>query len=954
MPPNSLAARPLRGAGLVRSRLLDSVADLWGRRLALIVAPPGAGKTTLLAQIADGVDCPVAWYRAETRDRDSGIFAARLRGAFAGALVDVPPELATEETVAALEAYTNGGDRRLLLVVDDFYVLHGAAAQHEIKLLVDYAPEGLAVAIASRSRPELDVSRRRLSGTVIEIGPDDLRFRSWEVERLFQEVYGEPLPPEDLAALTRRTEGWAAGLQLFHLATAGKPTPERRRALATLGARWKLAHEYLSANVLADLPEELSTFLIDSCVLPRLDAALCDALLARADSAVMLQELERRQIFMDPLDEVGSYRYHEVLRSFLEAVFVDQFGEAWARDRYKRAGELLEAEGYAADALAAYARASDWAGVARLLGEEGERAVSRPSSWLDLLPDSLVANDPWLLLATARERVAAGRFAEAVGPYVEAERSFDTGAGSEIARRERATLRAWLEPAFAPAGEWAGLARKATVRDPLAAVRAASSCSPHHRAFVAGFAALLAGRLDEAGRGFREVRSDPDASAQLAAAARLGAAVALLLAGNPEAHAEVEGSTDEADALGMRWLVRLGRASQALGDRPGGLAEAGSAEAVAASENDLWGESYAAFAAGWGALRSGAAAEPALEAATAGFHSLGAGSLEAWARAALALARVRAGDPDARPTALAAESAARAAGVPGAQACASLALGEARGARQSEFQATAAALEAALHLSLPRRAPARAGPATPPVQRPPVAIHCFGGFQVSVGGRVVDLRPAKPRSRQILRFLAMQAPHAVHRDVLAETFWPEAAPEVSARNLHVALSSLRKVLDPELGGSGPLIVRDGDAYRLDLAPGDEVDVVEFDRMVASGRRAQAGGDVEEACASFERALDLHAGELLSEDGPTDWLVPERERRRFEASSAAHELGRLYLERGEPAKAAAACERGFYANPFHDAVWRLCIDAYEAAGNPAAAARTSQRYDAVLAALGLRV
>jgi DNA-binding SARP family transcriptional activator len=161
------------------------------------------------------------------------------------------------------------------------------------------------------------------------------------------------------------------------------------------------------------------------------------------------------------------------------------------------------------------------------------------------------------------------------------------------------------------------------------------------------------------------------------------------------------------------------------------------------------------------------------------------------------------------------------------------------------------------------------------------------------------------------------------------------------------------VLDPELGGAAPLIVRDGDAYRLDLRPDDEVDVVEFDRAIAGGRLAETQGDADAARASLQRALDLYHGELLSEDGPAEWLVRERERRRFEASTAAQELARLLLARGEPAAAAAACERGFYANPFHDALWRLCIEAYEAAGNPAAAARTGRRYDEVLAALGLK-
>ncbi|MFN2471973.1 MAG: BTAD domain-containing putative transcriptional regulator [Gaiellaceae bacterium] len=948
---SSSVVRPPPGVGLARARLLDRFADLWGRRLALVVAPAGAGKTTLLAHIAEGVACPVAWYRAETRDRDLSTFTMRLSAAFASALPGLPcGPLTLENLVAALEALGDASDRRLLLVVDDFYVLQGTAGEEKLGLLIDYAPPALAIAVASRSRPDLNVSRRRVSGTVIEIGPDDLRFRSWEVERLFHDVFGEPLPPEDLAALTRRTEGWAAGLRLFHLATAGKPTPERRRTLAMLGARWKPTHEYLTNNVLADLPDAIRGFLVDSCILPRLNGTLCDELLGREDSARMLEELERRQIFVDSLDEAGSYRYHEVLRSFLEANFVDRFGEAWARDRYQRAGELLEATGYAADALPAYARAGDWAGLARLLGDNGERAVRRPSGWLELLPDWLVSNDPWLLLATARDRVAAGRFAEAVEPYGEAERCFGTEAGSEVARRERAALVAWLEPAFAPPREWAGLVRKATMREPLAAARAAISCARPQRAFVAGLAALLAGQLTEAQQRLREVRAGSDASAQLAAAARVGCAVTLLLAGDVNANGEAEGATDEADALGMRWLARLGRASFALGDRPDGRVEAAAARAVAAREGDAWGEAYAAFAEGWGALRAGEDPTAPLEIAMSGFRRLGAGVLEAWASAAHALARVRAGDHGARQLAVDAESAARALGVPGAHACAYLALAETREGRRSEFGALADALGTELGIALPGATHDAGGP--PSGERPGVTIRCFGDFRLSVGESPVDLRRAKPRARQILRFLAMLAPQPVHREVLAETFWPGADAGTSGRNLHVALSSLRKVLEAELPGIGPWIVRDGDAYQLELKPGDSVDVIEFDSAIASGRDAQAHGDSETAISSFERALDLYAGELLSEDGPSEWLVRERERRRFEACAAAHAAGRLLLAHRDPARAAAACERGLYANPYDDALWRLCIDAHEAAGDPAAAARTRRRYEDLLEALGL--
>ena len=54
---------------------------------------------------------------------------------------------------------------------------------------------------------EINLSRLRVSGNLLELGADDLRFRSWEVEELFRDFYAEPLPPVDLAELTRRTAG---------------------------------------------------------------------------------------------------------------------------------------------------------------------------------------------------------------------------------------------------------------------------------------------------------------------------------------------------------------------------------------------------------------------------------------------------------------------------------------------------------------------------------------------------------------------------------------------------------------------------------------------------------------------------------------------------------------------------------------------------------------------------
>ena len=67
------------------------------------------------------------------------------------------------------------------------------------------------MALGARRVVGLDVPALRVYGAVHVVDADDLRFRSWEVERLFRDFYRDPVPPGELAVLARRTEGWAAG-----------------------------------------------------------------------------------------------------------------------------------------------------------------------------------------------------------------------------------------------------------------------------------------------------------------------------------------------------------------------------------------------------------------------------------------------------------------------------------------------------------------------------------------------------------------------------------------------------------------------------------------------------------------------------------------------------------------------------------------------------------------------
>ncbi|HEX2038403.1 MAG TPA: AAA family ATPase, partial [Acidimicrobiales bacterium] len=652
-----------RVKALSRERLDERLAGLWDHRLGLVIAPAGSGKSTLLGQFAAAAsagDAAVAWYRPESGDGSAESLLVHLHRAFGSVLGAFPEHWPS--AAAAAEALERHADRRVALVVDDLHVLEGSEAEATLEQLLDYLPPSHVVLAASRRAPRFNLSRLRVSGSLLELGADDLRFRSWEVEHLFRNFYAEPLPPEDLAELARRTEGWAAGLQLFHLATRGKAAAERRRVLAALGSRSRLVREYLARNVLDELPDELRHFLLGTCVLGRLSGRLCDELLGIDGSEQLLAELEHRQIFTHALDEDGTYRYHEVLRTHLESILVERWGRDRVRAEYTRAGRLLEAEGLAADALRAYCCAEDWEAAARLLGREGEQLVDDAGSWLAGMPPAVVDSDPWLLLATARRYLAAGRLQPAAAAYERAEQAFGSMAAAVVSRRERLALRLWLDPAPLPAtgGDWVTLARRATQRDPLSSARQAARLGGPSGRFAEALCLCLGGRLAQGRRLLAELAESPDANEALVVGAGLAHAWIAFLTGQADVQA-LGRVADEAETLGVSWLTRMTRALHACADDG---AEVERLRRGCREAGDHWGDALIALQHGMRLLHRSTPGADVLDEAVAAFERLGAGVPAACAAAAAALSRARAGDPQAVEAALAAEERGRATATP--------------------------------------------------------------------------------------------------------------------------------------------------------------------------------------------------------------------------------------------------------------------------------------------------
>src|ERR1700733_1053911 len=308
-----------------RRRLVKALGEGLARGRVLISAPAGFGKTALLADWARGDGRPVAWLGLDGGDSDPARFwryavAAldRARPGLAGRVGQLPSH-SPEGLVTALinELAADPGPDEVLLILDDYHLIDSGTVHESVAFLLENLPPGLLLVVSSRADPPLPLARLRARGQLAELRAAELRFTAGEGAALLG-VAGPGLPEAAVAALTARTEGWAAGLKLAALSLRGKADPAG--FVAAFSGSHRFVLDYLADEVLDGQTGPVRAFLLETSVLERLSGELCDAVTGRSGSQAMLQDIERAGLLLVPLDEVrGWWRYHHLFADLLRA-----------------------------------------------------------------------------------------------------------------------------------------------------------------------------------------------------------------------------------------------------------------------------------------------------------------------------------------------------------------------------------------------------------------------------------------------------------------------------------------------------------------------------------------------------------------------------------------------------------------------------------------------------------
>src|SRR5215475_4979749 len=404
-------------AGFVpRPRLLARLAQGVDRGLTVVCTPAGFGKTTLLGDWARRSRRPAAWLSLDAGDNDPARFwryvAAALGRARPG--IDAPvvallrgplrPPLEAVATAVINELTTVPGKGEVVLVLDDYHLIEAPPVHESVAFLLDRLPPGLRVVLSSRADPPLPLARLRARGQLAELRAADLRFTVAETAAFLREVTGLDLPAASVAALQDRTEGWAAGVQLAALSLRRHPDPVR--FIETFAGRNRYVLDYLTGEVLAGQPEQVLRFLLETSVLERLCGPLCDAVTGRTGSQQMLEELDRANLFVVPLDEERRWwRYHHLFADLLRAR-LERERPAALPGLHHAAAAWHEKNGFADEAVRHAAAAGETGWAAQLVELHVETLLRRSEGatlerWLAVLPAESVRARPRLCLAQA-------------------------------------------------------------------------------------------------------------------------------------------------------------------------------------------------------------------------------------------------------------------------------------------------------------------------------------------------------------------------------------------------------------------------------------------------------------------------------------------------------------------------------------------------------------------------
>ena len=318
-------------APLARERLVRKLDGALACTAAVLHAPAGFGKSSLLTSWRATLlarDIPVAWLSLDANDRDLFQFlsylmeACKASGLVFSAQVHLSPSVVSGASGGAmvgavlteLAKCTATG----VLILDDFHRAESPENCHAVNQFFSRLPPNLHLVLSTREYPAaLSLADLRARDDLLEIDHAALQFSEPEIRTWVGSLVDESAPDDWSAQLHARTEGWPIALNTVRRWLA-EGTPSLQ-TLEQLSGRSSDLSDYFMEQVFDNLDDAEQVFLLKTSILERVNGDLANLLCETHDAWATLEDLERRDLFVQSLDRERTwYRYHRLFAEFLQ------------------------------------------------------------------------------------------------------------------------------------------------------------------------------------------------------------------------------------------------------------------------------------------------------------------------------------------------------------------------------------------------------------------------------------------------------------------------------------------------------------------------------------------------------------------------------------------------------------------------------------------------------------
>jgi DNA-binding SARP family transcriptional activator len=189
-----------------------------------------------------------------------------------------------------------------------------------------------------------------------------------------------------------------------------------------------------------------------------------------------------------------------------------------------------------------------------------------------------------------------------------------------------------------------------------------------------------------------------------------------------------------------------------------------------------------------------------------------------------------------------------------------------------------------------------------------------------------------PKWRSLLAYLLVRPGQLVSTESLILELWGDRPPAKANNLVSIYIHRLRRLIgDTE----GQVLVFRTPGYLLRIGSAD-LDLQQFEQLIADGRSALAADDPERAAALLAEALALWRGPLLADVAPSALVDREAERANELWLDAAELRAEAVLACGRPAELIPELHRLVADNPLREGLWLVLMRALDEAGRHAEA------------------